>query len=62
MEVEHVVRHQQHVHNQQIQYKEHIVQQEQVVVRHVEMENIQQQHMRLAVVTVQLENIVQVEK
>ena len=62
MEVEHVVRHQTRVQNQQLQHREAIVQHEQVAVRHVEMENIQQRQQQQAVVIVQPEIIVQVER
>ena len=62
MEVEHVVRQQMRVQNQQKQHNEAIVQQEQVAVRHVEMDNIQQRQQQQAVVIVQQEVIVQVER
>jgi len=62
MEVEHVVRQQMRVQNQQKRYKEAIVQHEQVAVRHVEMENIQQRQRQQVVVIVQPEVIVQVER
>ena len=62
MEVEYVVRHrQQNVQNQQIQWQEHIVQDEYQVVRHVQAENIQQQQEQVVVQHVQQIIIVQVE-
>ena len=62
MEVEHVRQHQMHVQNQQIQWQEHIVQDEYQVVRHVQAENIQQQQEQVVVQHVQQIIIVQEEK